>query len=252
VAEGQRRIERALAADDGPTSARAKALDGASSLALASGDLVRAKLRAQEALSLHRKFGDAWGTARSVLLLGIAACNEADFETAQRLCDESVGLFRELGDQHWTLEATRFLAWACDALGDPERARGFIQDNLCKARAIADERNQARALTALAELAVEEGRNDEALEMLAHAYRLYRALGDLYRAAITVYRLADALASGEEPRRPLACSRARRRCTPRWEPTPRGSRRCGNGRSTPFTANSTLPPSWKPGGKAVS
>ena len=58
-----------------------------------------------------------------------------------------------------------------------------------------DERNEARALTALAEHAADEGRGQDALTMLADAYRLYREFGDLYRGAIMVSRIAGVLAS---------------------------------------------------------
>jgi len=194
LAEGQRRLESALGADERPTAARAKALNGASGMALATGDLVTARLRAEEALALHRALGDAWGAAYSILSLGITAANQGDFARAQQLSDESVRLFRELGDQHHTLEATRFLAWACGELGDLERARALYEDNLRRARAMGDERNEARALTGLADYAVDEGRGQDALTMLTDAYRLYREFGDLYRGAITVCRIAGVLA----------------------------------------------------------
>jgi predicted ATPase len=195
LAEGQRRLESALAADEQPTAARAKALNGASGLALATGDLVTARLRAEEALVLHRALGDVWGAAYSVLSLGVTAANQGDFARAKQLSDESVRLFRDLGDHHHTLEATRFLALAYGEFGDLERARALHEDNLRRARALGDERNEARALTALAEHAVDEGRGLEALAMLADAYRLYREFGDLYRGAIIVSRIAAVLAS---------------------------------------------------------
>jgi predicted ATPase len=195
LAEGQRRLESALGADERPTAARAKALNGASGMALATGDLVTARLRAEEALALHRALGDAWGAAASVLSLGITAANQGDFARAQQLSEESVRLFRDLGDHHHTLEATRFLALACGALGDLEQARALHEDNLRRARARGDERNEARALIALADHAVDEGRGQEALTMQMDAYRLYREFGDLYRAAITVSRIAGVLAT---------------------------------------------------------
>ena len=195
LAEGQRRLESALGADERPTAARAKALNGASGIALATGDLLTARLRAEEALALHRALGDAWGVAYSALSLGITAANQGDFARSQRLSEESVRLFRELGDHHQTLAATRFLALACGELGDLERSRALHEDNLRRARAMGDERNEARALTALAEHAADEGRGQDALTMLADAYRLYREFGDLYRGAIMVSRIAGVLAS---------------------------------------------------------
>ncbi|HYY32067.1 MAG TPA: adenylate/guanylate cyclase domain-containing protein, partial [Gaiellaceae bacterium] len=110
LAEGRRRLEGALQADERPTAARAEALNGAAALAFDGGDPSTARLRAEEALALHRALGDGWGAAYSVYLLGHAAL-EADPMRARRLFEESLRLFGELGDQHYTLDSTRKLAW---------------------------------------------------------------------------------------------------------------------------------------------
>ena len=61
VAEGRRRLEGALRADERPTAARAKALNGAAELAGMSGDPVTMGYRAEEALALHRTLGNRMG-----------------------------------------------------------------------------------------------------------------------------------------------------------------------------------------------
>ena len=194
-AEGRRRLETALRADERPTAARAKALNGAADLASGSGDLATARLRAEEGLALNRTLGRAWGTADSLVLLGIATMNEGDFATAQQLLEESVRLFRELGDEHNGLEATRHLARACYAFGDRERARALSEDNLHRARALSDDQIAGRSLVALAGYALDEGRPQEALPMLKEAYRLHRDLGDLGGIPMIVCNFAGLLAS---------------------------------------------------------
>ena len=125
LAEGRRRLEIALRADDRPTAARAKALNGAADLAVSLGDAATATLRAEEGLALHRTLGDAWGAAESRFLLGLAVADEDNFAMAQQLFDESARQFRELGDQQYALVATRMLAWMCYRLGDHERGRAL-------------------------------------------------------------------------------------------------------------------------------
>src|SRR5437763_809906 len=61
--EGRRQLQRALRADERPTAARAKALSGAADMALTCGDIAAGRLRAEEALELHRELQDEWGTA---------------------------------------------------------------------------------------------------------------------------------------------------------------------------------------------
>ncbi len=73
LAEGERRLEGALRADERPTAARAKALNGASLLA---DDAATSRLRAENGLALHRTLGDAWGTAHSKLTLASAVATD--------------------------------------------------------------------------------------------------------------------------------------------------------------------------------
>jgi tetratricopeptide (TPR) repeat protein len=195
LAEGRRRLDSLLSADERPTEARAKALNGAADLANGSGDLATARLRAEEGLALNRTLGRAWGTADSLVLLGIATPNAGDFAMGQQLLDESVQLFRELGDEHNTLEATRHLADAYELAGHREQARALSEDNLRRARSLSDGQIEARSLMALAGYALDEGRLQDALPMLKEAFRLHRDLGDLYEIPMIVCRFAKLLAS---------------------------------------------------------
>jgi predicted ATPase/DNA-binding SARP family transcriptional activator len=195
--EGRRRLERALAADGGPSAARAKALYGAADLAVGAGDVSTAKAQAAEALALNRSLGEAWGTARSLFVLGTLAGEERDFVRARQLAEESVCLFREAGDEFFALSASRILAQTYEGLGDQKRAQALREDNLRRARALGNTFAQAYALDALAVAAIDEGRAQDAVPLLEETYRLQVELGDLYRIAVVVSRVAAILASVE-------------------------------------------------------
>jgi len=196
LVEGRRRLESLLRADEHPTAARARALNGAGEMAINAGDGAAARLWADEALALHRQFGDAWGSAYSAQLLGHVSLDQGDFKAAQPLIEESVRLFREVGDQHHNLFATHLLAWSCYRLGDLERARALYEDNLRRARAAANRNIEALSLGVLAAyFAVEEGRFEDALAMLTEAYRINRDLGmPSVQTTIDLGRLAHGLA----------------------------------------------------------
>jgi len=134
LAEGHRRLEDALEADQSPTPARAKALNAAADMQIGQGDAARARLRAEEALALHRQLGNGWGVAASLYLLGAAEADDRKFERARELWEESTRRFREAGDSFHMLLATRMLAWAYDELGETERAVGLKEDVLEQAR----------------------------------------------------------------------------------------------------------------------
>jgi tetratricopeptide (TPR) repeat protein len=193
--EGRRRLESALRADGRPTAARARALNGAGTLAMNAGDVAAVRPCAEEALALHRALGDAWGTAFSAHLLGHATLDEGDLQRAKPLIEESVRLFREVGDQHHNLFPTHLLAWTYFRLGDGERARALWEDNLQRARATANRNIEALSLGALADsFAVEEGRVEDALSMLTEAYRIHRDLGSPdVQTAMDLGRLARGL-----------------------------------------------------------
>jgi predicted ATPase/class 3 adenylate cyclase len=196
--EGRRRVENALARDTRPTATRAKALTGAADLAADMADHATSRLRGEEAVSLHRELGDDWGVAYNQLGLGLAFAFEDDFEGAQPLFEESVRLFGEVDDEHWTLQASRRLAWSYEELGAPERARQIQEDILHRARATGDEALEAKALAVLAMYSLDDGRVDEVVvSRLAAAHRIYRERRnhpDRYWHAILLSRFARALA----------------------------------------------------------
>jgi hypothetical protein len=126
-----------------------------------------------------------------------------------------VRLFGELGDEHWTLQASRRLAWSCEELGAVERARQIQEDILHRARATGDEALEAKALAVLAMYSLENERVDEVVvSRLAAAHRIYRERRnhpDRYWHAILLSRFARALAlrdRGAAAAKLLACYRA--------------------------------------------
>jgi predicted ATPase/DNA-binding SARP family transcriptional activator len=200
LVEGRRRLARAIRADDRPTAARAKALSGAADMALTNGDMVAGGRWAEEALALHRRLGDEWGIAFSLLMFAYAVGQGGDWRRAQQLYDESADRFRRCGDQHYALRATRSLAWAYYEGGDLDRARGITENNLRQAREMHDELLEGVALGNLADYATDEGRFEEAISLLRESHRLLCDLDDLLSIAACVCRLARALALSDQAR----------------------------------------------------
>ena len=139
-------------------------------------DLATGRLRAEEALALHRTLGDAWGTAYSVFMLATLATEESDWAKAKPLFEDSLGAFRELGDEHYTLLASDDLAWIYRELGEPERSRALHEEVLDRARAHSDGAVVALQLWQLATFARDEGRLQDALEMMKESLRINRDL----------------------------------------------------------------------------
>jgi len=214
LTEGRKRIESLLPGDERPTAGRAKALVGAALMARQSGDAETARLRAEEALSVQRELGNVWGTANAGVMLGLAVADEGDFSKARQLFDDSAQLFREAGDEDNALFATRLLGWMYEELGDNERARALHEDNLGRARALANKQIEGQTMSALASMALEQGRVQDAISMMKDVLRIDRDRGERLQTAFDLSRFARALAfaggAGADAARLLSSAEAMR------------------------------------------
>ena len=96
--EGQAFLEQALVGSEGVSALiRAKALSTAAGLVFVQGDIDRAEALCQESLVLYREVGDTQGIASSLGLLGGIAERRGDTDRAEALCQESLVLCREVG-----------------------------------------------------------------------------------------------------------------------------------------------------------
>jgi predicted ATPase/class 3 adenylate cyclase len=211
LAEGARRLDAALRVDERPTQARAKALNGAATMAISSGDATGGRTRAEDALALHRRLGDAWGVANSLWALGYAVTEEGDAAAAQPFLEESVRLFREAGDEDSAVGASRTLAFSYAELGDLDRAWALHEENLRRAREIGNQQMEARSLGSMAFEAARMGRVVDAVPLLTEAFRIDRELDNRLEIAVDVGRFAKILATAGRPEtavRLLSCSKA--------------------------------------------
>jgi predicted ATPase len=197
--EGRERLERLLAADDRPTAARGRALNGAAVMAVNNADYEAARAYAQGALTLHRELGNEWGAAYSEMLLGNAASGDDDFETASRFTANAELRFRELGDEYYARLAAANLGYYLQELGDLDGAREVLEDVNRGARAAGDERSEAQTLGQLGQVAIMQGRFDDAQGLLERSLRISSRLGDPTMAARDLRRLARVLGETGRP-----------------------------------------------------
>jgi predicted ATPase len=171
-AEGRRRLERALSSDQRPSRARARALHAAVMIEDDVANLPVARARAEEELRIQRELEDAHGIAFALQSLGWVAALQRDWRTAQDTWEASRQAFRQVRDDHFYLAVTRSVAWASGELGDKARSRALVEEYVARARELDNRRVLARGLDSLAWRALEEGRFDEALELMVEGYRI--------------------------------------------------------------------------------
>ncbi len=195
VAEGRHRLESALAVEERPTAARARALNGAAFMVYGSGDAAAAKSIAERALALYRQLGDMRGAAEALNALCVACIEEGDFERAQQFGEESLDLFVQVGDDEFAAAATRTLAYTYYSRGDIERARTLHEENLHRARARGFKGTEAGTLGSLAIIAVDQGRVEDAFALVKENLLVaWREIGSLQDVAQGLCRAAEVLA----------------------------------------------------------
>ena len=144
--------------------------------------------------------GDAWGAAYATLYLGFATEDVGDIAAARSYFDASARAFRQLGDERYTLLATRPLAGTSYRLGDLALARALYEDIRSRARIVSDESIEAHSLGALAMIAADEGRATEAISTLREAHSIHRARSEhSLQTATDLCRFAYVLAFCRQP-----------------------------------------------------
>jgi predicted ATPase len=202
LAEGRRRLERALSHGGGPPAARAYALTGLADILVDVGPATEARRVAEEALELHREHGDAWWVAYTLLVVGVSHTIERRWADGRRSFEEALRGFEELGEAPWVLRTRQRLAWAQEGSGDLDSARELHEQNVREAREIGDRFAEARSLAVLASYVIETGRLDGVVEQLETAHRLHREgtnMPDRYSDAVLLCRFARALVLRDEP-----------------------------------------------------
>jgi len=157
-----------------PKRVRANALKGAVNLVRYTGDPVKANRLADESLALFRELGDKSGMAWVLVDKGTDAEASGDYTRAALLCQESATLFREIGDQ-------RGLGWALNWLASAEMNRGCLEEaaTLYKESVAAGEAGGDDAMTGMIHMG---------LAGLAYNTRDYARATELYHQAMALCR----------------------------------------------------------------
>jgi len=149
--EGLALLERALEGSAGvATDVRAKGLLAAARLAFIQSHYDQGELLAQESVALFRKLGDRRGIALSLDRLGMAAWRRGDFPEARLLLEEDLPLFKEVDDKDRVAWSLFTLGLLNNKQGQYSRAYALFEESLKLFRALGNKRGIAASLTQLA------------------------------------------------------------------------------------------------------
>ncbi|HLZ73148.1 MAG TPA: LuxR C-terminal-related transcriptional regulator, partial [Dehalococcoidia bacterium] len=155
--------------------ARARALHHVASTARVLGDFARCDAYLEESIAISRAGGDLKQLARSLLEQGLRWRSD-DLTENRRLIEESLSLFRRLGDLSGVAEALERLGTVAIREGDAEAARTLFTEALNLSRQIGDSLHASQVLLGLAQLTAEQGDTASALAYFEQHLRLSREL----------------------------------------------------------------------------
>jgi predicted ATPase/class 3 adenylate cyclase/DNA-binding CsgD family transcriptional regulator len=149
--EGRDFLERALPqSDEVAAPVRAKALYTASQLHDALGSLDRAEELYEQSLALYRELGDTRGVASCLHLLADIAWGRGNLSVARSQGEESLMLFREVGDKRSIAYLLYHLGSLAVEQGEYARGHNLLNESLTISRELGDTRIIALSLFKLA------------------------------------------------------------------------------------------------------
>lgn len=185
LAEGRRWLEALLKRSSGAEQVvRAKALRAAGRVAgFGQSDYDYGRLVYEESLAIWRELGDKRGIATVLGDLGVLAFGQADFVAARALYDESLAIWRELKDKWGVALSVHNLGRVAFREGDLETARILLEESLDIWRELGDSQDIAVALTNLGFVALSRGDHAAARSLFEKGLTIQQELGDKRRIA---------------------------------------------------------------------
>jgi predicted ATPase/class 3 adenylate cyclase len=178
---------------------RARLLARAGSLARSGGDYGPAVAYLEESLALYRALGDQTGIASVLNGLGIAAYAQGDYARAAALQDENLVLARAGGDQRAIAIALINLGLCRLSQGDADAALALFQESEASFRALREPHGLGAALNNQALIAHERGDLAQACALYHESLAIAHELGNLDSIALNLKGLAGIAAALGQP-----------------------------------------------------
>ena len=189
--EGRNELEAALAGDAGPQAARAKALTEVGWFALEQSDSEQAQRSLEESLLLYRELGDTYGVAHALECLVVAKTRDSDYGQAAQLGEESLALYSDLGHEWGIAMSLTNLGILAQERGEYERATALHLESLALLRVLGDSFSIGYVLRLLGQASLMQSQLERSAELLEESQSLLRQLGDKPTLATTLCNLGE-------------------------------------------------------------
>jgi predicted ATPase/class 3 adenylate cyclase len=184
-AEGRERMAELLALPAASTRspAQAKGLHSVGLFASQQGEYVEARALFEESLDIYRELGDSGGIGWALIDLGIVTRYEGNHLAARSLLEESLVLVKQAGDTKGMAAALGNLGLIARDQGDAGVAETHLDRSLALWRQLGDRVGIGWTLTGLAMVARAQGKFDMAQARIEESLAVWSKLGDRQNAA---------------------------------------------------------------------
>ena len=164
-----------------------------------SGDYVRAKDLAEQAVRGARASGDKHITASALDTLCVATCGHLDFAGADLLCSESLALYREVGDLQNVCRVLGFLGYNALLQTQLDRSNALLTEALLLADRTGNIDQYAFIVGLFGWVDLERGAYDHAYFRFAEALSHLDAMGAVIPILWSLEGMASAAAGLNDP-----------------------------------------------------
>ncbi|HEX7185989.1 MAG TPA: tetratricopeptide repeat protein [Thermoanaerobaculia bacterium] len=170
---------------------RAKALYAAGGLAFLQGDQKAARGWLDESVRIWRRIGDRRRLAFALIIRGMVAQQENELARALACEEESVAILREVGDEWGYALALNDLGNVYRAKNEPQAALEFYRQSLDKWTRLGDRWGRALTLNNLGYLEMRKGDPQQAERYLKEALQIQRRVDERWGFAETLKYRGD-------------------------------------------------------------
>jgi tetratricopeptide (TPR) repeat protein len=175
---------------DTPSSSRARALLGRWLYDQLLGDHLAARRAVEESLALYRQLGDRHGIALALRELAHQAIWQGDRARAEPLLAEALTLASAIGDSWVVAQVQEILGQLAEDRADHQLARHLYSESLATFRAMGDRRAIGTSLWLLGSIAAPLGEIATARRHLEEAVAIFRELRATTRLSLVLTLLA--------------------------------------------------------------
>jgi len=173
------------------------------------GEMQAMRHEALAAMDLYRRLGDRSGESQAVGQIGIAVNYLEGPRAARPHYEQALTIAQTLGDRSRLLGCLLEMGWILIRTEEYENARRHLQEGLDMARSEKDLFLEAFGTSCLGEVALHQGRPEEALALHQRALAIRQQIGDKWFEAITWSWLStDWEALGDYGKARKACERS--------------------------------------------